>query len=59
MFKIYRNSDTTSAYVVELVADTLEDIDNLPTTFSPGSDCLCLEDSSVYMLGTDKQWHLI
>ena len=29
------------------------------TNFTPGSTCLVLEDSSVWMLGNDKKWHEI
>ena len=56
MFKIYKSGDMTMAYVVELVADTLEDKDNLPTTFAPGSTCLVQEDSSVWMLSPSRHW---
>ena len=57
MFTVMKNADTTQSSVVEIVADTLEDINNLPTNYGIGSDCICLEDSSVWMLGNDKQWH--
>lgn len=57
MFKVYKNSDTTTSYVVEIVADTIDDIEDLPTNFTPGSDCIVLEDSSVWMLGNDEVWH--
>ena len=57
MYKVIRNGDTTQFSVVEIVADTLADIDNIPTKFGVGSDCIVLEDSSVWMLGNDRQWH--
>lgn len=56
-YKVYKNSDTTAAYVVEIVADKAEDIETLPTEFTPGSTCLCIEDSSVWVFGNDKEWH--
>lgn len=68
-YSVYRNSDRTAAYVTELVADNLADIDEtssgydaekaVSTDFTPGSTCIVLEDSSVWMLGNDKKWHKI
>ena len=54
MFKIISNSQSG---VVEIVADTLDDIQDLPTIddVGVGSDCIVLEDSSVYMLGNDNE----
>ena len=68
-YSVYRNSDRTAAYVTELVADYLADIDEtatgydaenaVSTDFTPGSTCIVLENSSVWMLGNDKKWHEI
>ncbi len=68
-FSVYRNSDITAAYVTEIVADKLSDIDEtnseydaenaVSTDFTPGSTCIVIEDSSVWMLGNDKKWHEI
>ena len=57
MYKVISNGNIIQSSVVEVVVDTLTDIDTLPTTFGPGSDCICLEDSSVWMLGNDGVWH--
>ena len=57
MYRIIANGEDVQQTVVEIVADTLADIETLPTMFSPGSDCIVLEDSSVWMLGNDKVWH--
>lgn len=56
---IIKNGDNTASSVVELYVDTLAEINALPTddTYGIGSDALCLEDSSVWILGTDKVWH--
>ena len=54
---IYKNGDNTQSALVELVADTVADIDSLDTSYFPGSTCIVTEDSSVYMLGVDKVWH--
>ena len=68
-YSIYRTSDRTSAYVVELVADLRKEIDKtaaeydaeaaVSTEFTPGSTCIVTEDSSVWMLGNDKEWYEI
>ena len=58
MWKVISNSQ---AGAVEIVADTLDDIQDLPSTneVGVGSDCIVLEDSSVYMLGNDGEQHLL
>lgn len=56
-FKVMKNSDTTQSDVVEIVADELADLTDIPTEYGIGSDCIVLEDSSVWMLGNDKTWH--
>ena len=54
---IYKNGDNTQSAVVEIVVDTVAEVEELETKYSPGSACIVLENSSVYMLGTDKTWH--
>jgi hypothetical protein len=56
-YKVVRNADANQPDVVEIVCDTIAEVADLPTTFGIGSDCIVLEDSLVYMLGTDKVWH--
>ena len=57
-YKVLSNGNTIQSDVVELVVDTLTELqDEVPTTFGVGSDCIVLEDSSVWMLGNDKTWH--
>lgn len=53
---IYKNGDNTQSALVELVADTVTDIDSLDTSYHPGSTCLVTENSSVYMLSPDGVW---
>lgn len=57
MYRIISNGEDIQQNVVEIVVDELAEIVTLPTFFNPGSDCICLEDSSVWMLGNDKAWH--
>ncbi len=60
MHKVYRNGDNTLAKVVEIVADTDQDIEDLPKKeIAPGSTCLIIANSNVYMLGSDLEWHLL
>ena len=55
--KVIANGNTVQSSVVEIIADTESDIANLPTDVGVGSDCICLENSSVWMLGNDNTWH--
>ena len=56
MFKVIVNNATH----VEAVADKREDMENAPKYLGPGSSCLVIEDSSVWMLGCeDHEWHEI
>lgn len=58
MYATITTSGKTMAYVMEFVVDNLSDIDTLPIypDCAPGSSCLVLENSSVWMLGTDNIW---
>ena len=56
-YSIIKQNDDSAYNLVELVIDFKADIETLPTTYAAGSDCICIEDSSVYMLGNDKIWH--
>ncbi len=58
-YSSYQNSDNIVPYYAALVADTNADVDELPTDFAPGSTCLVIEDSSLWILGNDKIWHKI
>ena len=56
-YRITVNGNNVQSSVVEIIADTVSDIEDLPTDVGVGSDCICIEDSSVFMLGNDKVWH--
>lgn len=56
MYSIIQQGDTVESYVIECVCDTREDIVTLPTTWKTGSSCMVIEDSSVFMLNSNKEW---
>ena len=56
-YKITTNGNNTQSSVVEIVADALSDIEDLPTDVGVGSECICIENSSVWLLGNDFTWH--
>ena len=54
---ISKQTNNTSLYVDEIIADTLADLADIDTSsFSPGTIVLVLEDTSVHMLNTQKEW---
>ncbi len=58
MYSTIKTGDKQSPYVVELIADTDEDISTLPTHYAPGSTCIVVASSSVYVLNNQKEWKL-
>ena len=56
-YRITVNGNNIQSSVVEIIADTVADVDTLPTDVGVGSDCIVLENSSVYMMGCDGHWH--
>ena len=59
MINIIKKNDNISAYVTEFVADTEDDIKDLPTDISkvfPGSTCIVVATSDVYMLNNNQEW---
>ena len=61
MYATTKTSGNTTVYVMEFVVDTLDDIASLPThpMCAPGSSCLVLENSSVWILGINNVWKQI
>lgn len=57
--KITANGNIVQPSVVEIIADTIADVENLPKYVGVGSTCIVIENSSVYMLGNDNEWHEI
>lgn len=55
MINIMSEGGKDSAYKMSYVADSENDIKDLPTSdIAVGSDCLCIATSEVYILGGDK-----
>ena len=59
MINVIKQNDNVSTYITEFVADTEDDIKDLPTDPSevyPGSTCIVVATASVYMLNNKKEW---
>mgnify|MGYP001625504080 CR=1 FL=1 len=56
MYNIIKQNDNISAYVTEFVADSADDIQDLPQNVYPGSTCTVTETSDVYMLNNKREW---
>lgn len=56
-YTINKNGDNTQSSMVELTVDSVSDIETLPTTYLPGSTCVVIDGTMVYMLGNDRVWH--
>lgn len=59
MYRLYKQNDDIQAYVTEFVADTDDDIKDLPTSVYPGSTCIVAASSNVYILNASSQWVLL
>ena len=53
---ITANAEDVTYGVNSYVADTDADIANLSTDAAPGSTCIVISPTSVYMLNTNKEW---
>lgn len=61
MINIIGQGDKTTTYLMSYVADKEADItaEKPSDNIAIGSTCLVIETSNVYMLGSDRQWHLL
>lgn len=55
-FYMDRQSNRNDYNLKEYIADTVDDVDSLPTTCCPGSVCFVIEGSRVFMLNNQKEW---
>ena len=53
---IVKNNDKTHYGLNQYIIDTEDDLETIPTNAKPGSTAFCIEDSSYYMLNTQRQW---
>lgn len=59
MFRIIKQNDDVQKNIKEFVADTEADVADLPTSSNevdPGSTCIVVATSNVYMLNNQKEW---
>ena len=56
MYSQIKTGEKTTPNTVELVADSAADIEKLPTHYAPGSTCLVVDGSVVYVLSPSKEW---
>lgn len=58
MYSVTSQSGNTTAYVMSFVIDSPDGLGELPISpdCAVGSDCLCLSDSSVYILSNENVW---
>lgn len=58
MINIRQQGDRTTAYLTEFTVDHEDEIAELPKfpETARGSVCICIEDSSVYILNGENNW---
>lgn len=60
-YHIMKQGNNVTAYLQELVADNISDLETLPSfpDCAIGSRCLIIENSQFYILGNDNKWHIL
>lgn len=57
MFYLTKQGEHETPYVASYVADSEEDLELINTSaIAPGSTCIIIADTSVYMLDTTHTW---
>jgi hypothetical protein len=58
MIVIREQSGKTATYVTDYIADTEEELEELPISpqCAKGSTCLCVENNSLYLLDGTNHW---
>lgn len=59
MFSQTQTGSKITPGLVELVIDKESDLTSVPTHYAPGSVCIVIESSNVYMLNNEKEWKLL
>lgn len=58
-YRLTENKGQPSYGITSYVADSASDVENLPTSVAPGSTCIVVATSDVYMLNTQGAWVLL
>lgn len=59
-YKVTKQNGKTEAYVAELIADTVADLNNINVNnYAAGSTCLVVATKDVYILNTQKEWAVL
>lgn len=56
MINILSNNGHVTYGIVSLVMDKESDLESLPTDVQMGSTAFCIENSTVYMINSEKKW---
>ena len=60
MYSIMKDSNKIQYGVSEYVVDTKDDIEQIPLRdIKPGTICLVIDTSDVYMLNNNKEWKVL
>lgn len=59
MFKAIKESGKEKYNVTEFICDTIDDIENLPTTVEVGSTAIVIKGTRVFILNNGKEWEEI
>lgn len=54
--KVTQQGDTVENYQLAFVADSVDDVKDLPTDAPMGSTCFIIDNSTVYMAKSDGTW---
>lgn len=54
--RISKSGEHVQQGIVIYTADNNSDIQSLPTTCTPGSECFCIETSTTYILNNQREW---
>lgn len=58
-FNIVKSGEATIYKTLELVCESIADLENLPVEAGAGSICYCFEDKKFYMLDFAGTWQPI
>lgn len=59
MISIMKQGDETNYSLSEFIVDAPSDVSSLPIDVAPGSTCLVIDTSDVYIMGNNKKWKLL